>query len=235
MKQIAISAENITKVYSNGKIALKNLSCDLFYGQLVGLIGSNGAGKSTLIHILTGVIKQTDGKVNRFLDNQHEISWVSQFSSIDWYLSVLDNIRLGARLGGCTFNEAKTISKKCLSIVGLENKEHQSPDTLSGGEQRRLQVARALAQKTKILILDEPTTGLDPVASQIVMEELRKQADQGCLVIVSSHDIGLVESLADHILFLSDGELQVNDTKAKVLPKTKNGLKDLYFQFSKNE
>ncbi len=224
----ALSVEHVSKTYSNGKKALEDLNFDLSYGQLVGLIGPNGAGKSTLIHIMVGVLAPTKGQVTLHVDNGRNIAWVSQFSSIDWYLSALDNVRLGARLGGYGFNEAEIISKECLSKVGLQHKMKDNPESLSGGEQRRLQVARAFAQNSKVLILDEPTTGLDPVASDNLMKELRGIADSGCLVIVSGHDLSLMETLADHILFVSGGQLKINDEKTNVMNKTNNGLKDLY-------
>lgn len=213
----AISVRGISKTYPNGKRALNRVNFDLYYGQLVGLIGPNGAGKSTLIHIIAGVLKQDEGSLYCNITNANELAWVSQFSSIDWYLSVIDNVRLGARLGGYSSQNAEDISKDCLIKVELNHKIYCLPDALSGGEQRRVQIARALAQNPKILILDEPTTGLDPIASKKLMHNLRSLANQNYLVIVSSHDLHVIEDSVDQILFLKEGEIIANEKKKSIV------------------
>lgn len=209
----ALTTKELTKVYGNGKKALYNISLEFYFGQIVGLLGENGAGKSTLIHLLMGIIHPTEGNIIKYVSGSSEIAWVSQFSSIDWYLSVLDNVRLGARLGGYGFKQAEEISRSWLIKLGLEDKIHGTPDALSGGEQRRLQVARSLAQNPKILLLDEPTTGLDPIASKNLMKELKVFAERGTLVLISSHDMNLMRSSVDHVLFLSKGEAKINAPK----------------------
>lgn len=213
----AISVKRISKTYPNGKKALINIAFDLYFGQVIGLIGLNGAGKSTLIHILAGVLKQDEGTIHCNIQDSKELAWVSQFSSIDWYLSVIDNVRLGARLGGYQPNQAKARASECLDKVGLLPKSHLQPDVLSGGEQRRMQIARALAQHPRVLILDEPTIGLDPIASKTLMQSLRSLANQGCLVIISSHDLHLIEEEVDRILFLKEGRLIANEDKKNII------------------
>ncbi|MFA6915656.1 MAG: ABC transporter ATP-binding protein [Parachlamydiales bacterium] len=223
----AISVKNVFKTYPNGKIALHGINIDLEYGSLVGLIGPNGAGKSTLIHIIAGVIKHDKGTIDCHIPDSKEIAWVSQFSCIDWYLPVIDNVRLGARLGGYGLSEAEEVSKKWLTTLELQHKSYCKPDALSGGEQRRMQIARALAQNAKILILDEPTTGLDPIASKILMQSLKQLSKQNCLIILSSHDLHLIENDVDRILFLNEGSLIAN-LEIESIKRSANNLHEYY-------
>lgn len=212
-----LSVKGITKTYPGGKKALHAVHFDLCSNQLVGLIGANGAGKSTLIHIIAGVLKQDGGYLYCNIQDANELAWVSQFSSIDWYLPVIDNVRLGARLGGYSFKKSEEISNECLAKVELQHKSHCQPDVLSGGEQRRMQIARALAQNPKILILDEPTVGLDPIASKKLMQSLRALVNQNCLVIIASHDLHLIEEEVDQILLLKEGKLIANTAKSSII------------------
>jgi ABC-type multidrug transport system ATPase subunit len=203
----ALSVKKLCKTYSNGKVALNNVSFDLSFGKFVVIMGPNGAGKSTLIHLITKVLKPTSGDVTTNGTKANEIAWVSQFTSIDWYLNVLDNVRLGARLGSLSGSNAEEESKKALTLLGLKDKINMYPDELSGGEQKRMQVARALAQNPKILILDEPTTGLDPIASQSLMMKLKQLTLQNCLIIIASHDLTLMEDFTDTIIVIDQGSL----------------------------
>jgi len=215
-----ISLKNLSKKYPNGILALNNVSLDLHYGELVGLIGPNGAGKSTLIHTIAGILQPSSGTIACFIDDPKDLAWVSQKSSIDWYLPVIDNVKLGARLGGCSIQEAKSIAKENVIKVGLEKESTQLPDSLSGGQQRRLQIARALAQNAKILILDEPTTGLDPFASKQFLSEIRNIANQGKLVLISSHDLHSLEGVVDRIVFLSEGTVKLDQEISNLLNST---------------
>lgn len=225
--EAALEINDISKTYSNGTRALNKIKSDLFYGEIVGLIGPNGAGKSTLIHIIAGVLKHDEGNLTCHIDDSKEIAWVSQFSCIDWYLSVIDNVRLGARLGGYSIKEAEEIASDCLVKVELQHKSHHQPDALSGGEQRRMQIARAMAQNSRILVLDEPTIGLDPTSSTILMKNLRKIANRNCLVIISSHDLYLIEKEVDRILFIKQG-LLIADTKISHIKTTQSNLYEYY-------
>lgn len=218
--KLGLSLKNLSKKYPNGKHALKNISLDMYYGELIGLIGPNGAGKSTLIHTIAGILQPSSGTVSCFINDPKDIAWVSQKISIDWYLPVFDNVKLGARLGGFSMKESVNISKENILRVGLENEIFQLPDSLSGGQQKRLQIARALAQNAKILILDEPTAGLDPMASKLFLNEIRNIANQGKLVLISSHDLHLLEGVIDRVVFLSAGCIQLDEKISNILNAT---------------
>lgn len=186
--------------------ALQDLTLDLPFGSLVALLGANGAGKSTFIHLLCGAIEPTTGFVG-ILPAGTAIGWCSQKSSIDWFINVFQNVRMGARLAGCSRTESRVLTKRALCIVGLTHRANDNPDELSGGQQQRVQIARALVADPDILLLDEPTVGLDVEAAERLLGELRARADAGALVIVSSHDLGLLETYCDRVLLLAEGKL----------------------------
>lgn len=186
--------------------ALRGLTLDLPFGSLIALLGANGAGKSTFIHLLCGAIEPTCGYVDS-LPEGISIGWCSQKSSIDWYINVFQNVRMGARLAGCGRAESRILTERALELVGLTGRATNNVDELSGGQQQRVQIARALVADPDVLVLDEPTVGLDVEASDRLLGELRSRADGGALVIVSSHDLGLLETYCDRVLLLADGKL----------------------------
>lgn len=191
------------------------MSTQLRFGAIYGLVGPNGAGKSTLIHLLAGILRPSSGRVSRYVGSPSDITWVSQRTAVDWYLDVKDNVLLGARLGGCRGAEAKRRIDSSLELVGLKDKQRCRLDTLSGGEQQRTQIARALAQNAPVLLLDEPTTGLDPGASHSLMVHLKRLSENGHSILVSSHDLELIDKFADEILIIADGELQENQMQSQ--------------------
>jgi ABC-type multidrug transport system ATPase subunit len=219
---IALSLEDVAKTYPNGTVGLHPTTLDLSLGSFYGMVGPNGAGKSTLIHLAAGAIRPSTGKVTYNLPHRRSLAWVSQTTSIDWFLSARDNVLLGARLSGLRGIEARNHADACLTQVGLESKATALPDQLSGGQQRRLQVARALAQRPQVLLLDEPTTGLDPVASDELIKHLRALADAGACILMASHDLDRLDNVCDQVLWAADGHLELT-------PKPTN----LSFQYQK--
>lgn len=194
---------------NNGAVpgwALRDLTLDLPFVSLIAMLGANGAGKSTFIHLLCGAIEPTTGFVG-IRPAGTAIGWCSQKSSIDWFINVFQNVRMGARLAGCSRTESRVLTEHALSIVGLTHRANDNPDELSGGQQQRVQIARALVAHPDILLLDEPTVGLDVEAAERLLGELRVRADAGALVIVSSHDLGLLETYCDRVLLLAEGKL----------------------------
>lgn len=230
MKQ-ALTLSNVSKKFPNGKQALKDISLELYFGQFVGLVGPNGSGKSTLIHIISGVLSSTNGIIKRYIEQPHQLAWASQYTTIDWYLSVYENVRLGARLGTYNYLQSRNVANDWLLKVGLQEKIHHSPETLSGGQQKRMQVARALAQNPKILILDEPTTGLDPCASRMLLQELSLVAKNGSLVIIASHELNLLDDFTNRVLFLNDGQL-IKDSAIDRLSKERENLTDTFLSLN---
>jgi len=202
-----INVYNLGKLYGK-KWGLRHATFSLEEGTLVALIGHNGAGKSTLIHLLAQIMEPTEGNI--VYAKPVSIGWCSQFTSIDWYLSVLDNVRLGFRLVGYSSKESTLLAREALYFMGLDESSFgATPESLSGGEQKRLQVARTLVPKHKVLLLDEPTSGLDVKAAHALMERLLEMARQGHLIVVSSHNLYLLERYADKILLLQQGRVIV--------------------------
>ncbi len=221
-----LAIRNISLRYPSGKLALEGLNFEVNVGEMVGLVGNNGAGKSTLIHVLAGVLKPTNGEVEIWLTDHSDIAWVSQKTTIDWYLNVYNNVLLGAKLGGLYGNEAHAKTQEMLELVGLKHEMHAPSHTLSGGQQKRVQIARALAQRPRLIILDEPTTGLDPIASKKLLQTLKSMAQSGATVLICSHDLALLEEYVDRIICMKDGAVTEDAPLAKLLGKGK-GRKSL--------
>lgn len=211
-----ILLEDVSKVYEEGNVGLHRTTIRLTSNQMIGIVGPNGAGKSTLIHLIAGVLRPSTGRVVTSISSRKKLAWVSQFTSIDWFLSVRDNVLLGAKLGGIRGKNARQQSADALSCVGLDQKSLLFPDQLSGGEQRRLQVARAIAQSPDILLLDEPTVGLDPIAAEQLMSFLKTFPPQNKLVILSSHDLSLIDDYVDSILFISNGNVSLENQQETI-------------------
>lgn len=192
--------------------ALRDVSLDLPSGQMIALLGPNGAGKSTLIHLLCGAIQPTSGAIGA-LSPTIRIGWCSQHQAIDWYHDVWNNVIMGARLAGFSRAESRRLTAHALKAVHLSEKAHAQTDTLSGGQLQRVQIARALVANPEILILDEPTVGLDVEAAETLLGDLRRRADAGALVLISSHDLGLLERWCNSILLLADGQVAAFESR----------------------
>lgn len=214
-----IRTNNLGKQYTpNGDWALQDISIEFPASKFIALIGHNGAGKSTFFHLLSGILDPTEGSIEiKTHDKQPTLGWCSQFTAIDWYLSVFDNVCLGARLAGFSRKQSNIMTKRALELVGLQNLGDRNADQLSGGQQQRIQIARALLHNPQILLLDEPTTGLDPVASDALMDELTERVRNGVLVIVSSHDLSLLQNYCDLIMFVENGKLVAFESREKFL------------------
>lgn len=203
-----VQATKISKRYKGSqKDALKEVSLSLEIGRIVGLVGPNGAGKSTLIHLLSGVLRQSSGKIEYSRCETNHIAWVSQTTTLDWYLNVFDNVYLGARLRGFSCAQAREKTLQLLELLELSTYSNSFPDTLSMGQQKRIQIARALAFQPILIFLDEPTTGLDPLACIKLLEHLKGLASKDCSIFISSHDLTLLSDYVSDLIFIRDGSI----------------------------
>jgi len=216
-----VKIQGLSKVYEPQKVALDNINAKLSPGTLVGLIGANGAGKSTLIHIIAGVLRPTKGIVQLQIKAPSSLAWVSQITTLDWYLNVLNNVRLGARLSGFNLRESYQLAYQAMELLNITELKHEDVEVISGGQQRRVQIARAIAQQADILLLDEPTIGLDYKACIHFMDYIRALTRQGKIVIISSHDLMLLEKYIDHVWFLNNGMLELNQPLEQFLAQSK--------------
>ena len=213
MIEYAIRAEDLSKAYFDGELALDAFSATFEMGAFVALVGPNGAGKTTLINLICGAILPTHGSVEIHEDVLNgrpvaqAIGWSSQRPTMDWFLSVKDNILLGARFGGLGRKESFQAVRRAATLVGLEEQIDRLPETLSGGEQQRVQIARAIAHSPNMYILDELTVGLDPTGTDSLFQFLYERTRDGAFVMVSSHDLGALEKYCDIVVLLLDGHL----------------------------
>lgn len=208
-----LKIDNLSVSYGSKK-ALQDISLTVNKGDFIGLLGSNGAGKSTLINSITGLQKNVSGSIlfnteafNTELQPFACLGFTPQTSVMDYYTTVWDNVMLGLNLAGKRGEEAVTLCNSALEIVGLSDKANELVESLSGGQLQRVQIARAIAHKPYIYILDEPTVGLDAESSERFLSYLKGESERGKTIIISSHDIQLLEMFCEKILFLQSGKL----------------------------
>lgn len=178
--------------------AVKNLNLTLSEGDFVALVGHNGAGKSTLINTLVGFQEPTSGKILIETESIEDkgfsvIGFSPQTTMLDWYNNVFDNVYLGTLLGNCPSAEADHLIEQALKIMNIFDLKDRSLEQLSGGQQQRVQIARALVHHPDIYILDEPTVGMDQETGDNLLSYLKEEANKGKIVIISSHDLSLLE------------------------------------------
>ncbi len=210
---LAISARSLSKNYGT-LTALDNFSLEVALGSIFGLLGPNGAGKTTLIRILTTLMRPSSGQVTiEGLDpDSHArqirslIGVVSQENSLDRYITARENLELHARLHGMEAARYRPRIDELLELMGLAGRQHDMPDTFSGGMQRRLVVARALLHQPRLLFLDEPTTGLDPQSRRAVWDYIKSIAGS-MTIFLTTHYLEEAEQLCDRIAIMDHGKL----------------------------
>jgi ABC-2 type transport system ATP-binding protein len=214
----AISINALEKVYAGGKRALDGVSFDVPRGQIFGLLGPNGAGKSTLINILAGLVKKTAGSASiwGFDIDRHprnakaSIGIVPQEILFDPFFTPAEALELQAGLYGVPKSRRRTM--ELLRAVHLEEQAHAYSRTLSGGMKRRLLVAKAMVHSPPILVLDEPTAGVDIELRQQLWDYVRSLNMQGVTVVLTTHYLEEAEQLCDRIAIINHGRLIANET-----------------------
>lgn len=197
----ALAASGLTKRYGE-RVALREVSFSAAAGELVAIIGPNGAGKTTLLSILAGIQQPDAGEVTR---PPREIGWVPQQPAVYSKLSVAENLRLFARLEKVP--DSVGAVARMLEQTGLAGRADDELGTLSGGNRQRVNIAIGLLAEPPVLLLDEPSSSLDPRQRARLWEFVRAQAAGGTAVIFSTHDVQEAERYADRVLVLADGEL----------------------------
>jgi ABC-2 type transport system ATP-binding protein len=218
MDEAAIHIESLSKTYQGGKRALNEVSFDVPRGQIFGLLGPNGAGKSTLINILAGLVVKTSGKVTiwGFDIDEHPrnakraIGVVPQEIIFDPFFTPRETLEIQAGLYGIAPKERQ--SDVLLAAMHLSDKANAYSRTLSGGMKRRLLVAKAMVHSPPILVLDEPTAGVDVELRQQLWEFVRSLNRQGVTVVLTTHYLEEAEQLCDRIAIINHGRLIANET-----------------------
>ncbi|HKG37858.1 MAG TPA: ABC transporter ATP-binding protein [Conexibacter sp.] len=197
----ALAATGLTKRYGE-RVALREVSFAAAPGELVAVIGPNGAGKTTLLSILAGIQRPDAGEVTR---PPREIGWVPQQPAVYSKLSVAENLRLFARLEKVP--NVDQVVTRMLEQTGLAERAGDELGKLSGGNRQRVNIAVGLLAEPPVLLLDEPSSSLDPRQRARLWEFVGAQASSGTAVIFSTHDVQEAERYADRVLVLADGEL----------------------------
>ena len=196
-----LEARGLAKRFGR-RAALREVSLTAGRGELVAVIGPNGAGKTTLLSILAGVQRADAGTVSL---PPREVGWVPQQAALYLRLSVAENLRLFARLEGCVDVEGAV--ERMLAQAGLRERAGDPVAELSGGNRQRVNIAIGLVSSPAALVLDEPSTALDPRQRERLWEFIGALAARGTTVVYSTHDVREAERHADRVLVLADGEL----------------------------
>jgi ABC-2 type transport system ATP-binding protein len=225
MVEPAISIESLSKIYEGGKRALDEVSFDVPRGQIFGLLGPNGAGKSTLINILAGLVTKTGGKVRiwDFDIDQHprnakrSIGVVPQEIIFDPFFTPRETLEIQAGLYGVAASARK--SDELLAAMHLTDKANAYSRTLSGGMKRRLLVAKAMVHSPPILVLDEPTAGVDVELRRQLWDYVRKLHSRGVTIVLTTHYLEEAEELCDRIAIIHHGRVIANEPTRELVSK----------------
>ena len=232
MNKFALTVENLTKIYSNSKNkkqnkALNELNFNVKQGEVFGLLGPNGAGKTTFLSILGGAVIKTSGKVNVWgfdLDEnprqvRASIGIVPQEVNLDAFFSPKKLLELQAGLYGVT--KKNRITDLILKMVSLQDKANAYSRSLSGGMKRRLLIAKAMVHQPPILVLDEPTAGVDVELRNNLWENVKELNKEGVTIILTTHYLIEAQEMCDRIAIIDKGNLVALDTTERLLERIK--------------
>lgn len=233
-----IEIKNLTKSYDK-KCILKNINLKINDNEQISIIGKSGCGKSTLLRCIARLEKIDKGQI--LIDNENvnnikkfynKVGMVFQSFNLFENMTVLENLIIApVKLKMYSKNEAIKLAKNYLKEINLENKINEYPKNLSGGEKQRVAIIRALMEKPKILLLDEPTSSLDPQMKKEVLELISKLKDYNMTIIVVSHELNFVKDFSSRIIFLDNKTIISDDTVMGTFSSEneiiKNFLKDI--------
>ncbi len=241
--QNAIEIKNLNKVYKktkrqSEKRALQNINLNIPRGSIFALLGPNGAGKSTMINIMAGLVTKTSGSVNIWgfdidineRNAKRNIGIVPQEINFDPYFTPLQSLELQAGLYGIPKNERR--SKEILEMVGLSDKAHAYSRALSGGMKRRLLMAKAMVHAPPILVLDEPTAGVDIELRKQLWKNVKTLNDQGVTILLTTHYLEEAEELCDKVAIINHGSVVACEDKTKLLGRLDS--KEIIFTLDKD-
>ena len=235
---MSITVENLTYTYSKGlpneTRALEDVSFQLKTGEFAAVIGHTGSGKSTLMQQLNGLLRPDSGKITvgevcitdpstKMTEVRRKVGLVFQYPEYQLFEGpVAKDVAFGPKQVGMTGEELARVVEESIRLTGLDYEEvkERSPFELSGGQKRRVAIAGVLAMKPEILILDEPTAGLDPSAHRDVLKLIRRiHRQERMTILLVSHNMGDIAELADRVLVMNRGKLVMNGTPAEVFSR----------------
>jgi ABC-2 type transport system ATP-binding protein len=224
LRERALEIRELHKRYPTGVEALRGVDLDIETGSLFGLLGPNGAGKSTLIHCTTGLAQPTAGEIRVFSHDAIEdygearqaVGLAPQELNLDWFLTVEETLDYHAGYFGMPKAERRERAAELLEVFSLTAKRDERTRTLSGGMKRRLILARALMHRPRLLILDEPTAGVDIELRLELWHYVRRINDEGTTILLTTHYLEEAEQLCDRIAFINRGEIAAKGTTTEL-------------------
>lgn len=241
MKKALLSCEQLVKSY--GALQVVNaLSFEIYPGECLGLIGPNGAGKTTTLKMCLGLIEPDAGRILAFdqempthaLSIKSHMGVVSQFDTLDPDFTCAENLQVYGRYFGLKKDYLRDKIPQLLEFAALSNKANDRPGALSGGMKRRLSLARALINDPALLLLDEPTTGLDPQARHVMWERLQELVRAGKSILLTTHFMDEAERLCDRLIVIDRGEkIAQGSPKALIAEHLERMVVEVYGVFDK--
>ncbi len=220
-----ITTKNLVKQYK-GRRVVNDVSFEFSQGEVVGLLGPNGAGKTTTFYMITGLVRPNQGRV--FFDDldvtklpmyrraRAGIGYLPQETSVFRRLTVEDNLRLVLELVGLPKSEHNARVKELAGELHITHLLESTANVLSGGEKRRVEIARALASQPKFILLDEPFTGIDPVTIEEIQSIIHKLRSQGIGILITDHNVGATLKITDRNYILIDGKIIKEGTASEI-------------------
>ena len=221
-----LSGQNLAKRYG-ARDVVRDINLDVRQGEVVGVLGPNGAGKTTTFYMLAGIVKPTRGEVH--LDGLDITNWplhrrahagmsyLPQESSIFRKLTVRQNLQLILEYSGFSLDEQKRTADRLLDELGITRLADQLAAYLSGGERRRLEIARALIQNPKFILLDEPFAGIDPLAVDDIQAIIEGLRNKGIGVLISDHNVRETLQICDRAYLVYDGQIILNGSPEEIV------------------
>jgi ABC-2 type transport system ATP-binding protein len=244
MKKLFLRVEKVTKIYFDGsrilKEALKGVSLDLYHGEVLGLLGVNGAGKTTLVSILATLHPPTAGEISwqgrsiydLLLSYRSVVGYCPQHPNIERHLSLGENLVVSGRCYGLSKHEAEARKMELAKEFKLEEYLESNIDQVSGGYKQRFLIARALMHRPQLVILDEPTVGLDSHIRRELWGVIAQLKEQGITVILTTHYLDEAEKLSDRICLIHGGTVRIIDTPENLKKQhQKNNLEEVFLKF----
>ncbi|MFC3802179.1 ABC transporter ATP-binding protein [Cohnella sp. GCM10012308] len=215
-----IELEQVSKVYK-GKRAVDGLTLRVSKGSVLALLGPNGAGKTTTVSMILGLLQPTEGKVKLLGSDPREAGVRKKIGAMLQEVSVIDNLKVSEtiELFRSYYDKPLPLSD-LLRISALESEKGKLASALSGGQQRRLGFALALAGDPEVLFLDEPTVGMDVTSRQLFWDTVRKMADRGKTIVLTTHYLEEADSIADRIVVVSDGRIVADGSPSEIKART---------------
>jgi ABC-2 type transport system ATP-binding protein len=221
---LALDIDGLVKRYETGTEALRGVSLDIQDGEFFGLLGPNGAGKSTLIPCATGLARPTAGEIRVFGHdalNDYEqarmaVGLAAQELNLDWFLTVEETLDYHAGYFGMPKNQRRERAAELLDAFSLGDKRRERVRTLSGGMKRRLVLARALMHRPRLLILDEPTAGVDVELRLELWQYVQRINAEGTTILLTTHYLEEAEQLCDRIAFINGGDIVARGTSEEL-------------------